>query len=102
MLVCYRGRPTPAAELTKAKPSDRSKHSSSKDKKPAASSSTGGSSSNLKEDGSQLDDQKVDTVRSRPKAADKDGRRDHKVGHSYKHMYGTNNSPSYRIHRLYL
>ena len=80
LFVYYWGRPTPAAELSKAKSSDKSKHGSSKptaDKKPAASST--GSSSNLKEDGSQPGDQKVDTVRSRPKAADKDGRKDHKV-----------------------
>ena len=65
------------AEHTRSRPPDKSKqHTSSgkvaekKEKQPAG----GGSSTNVT--GGTHDDQKVDTVRSRPKAADKDGRKD--------------------------
>lgn len=79
-----RKRPPAVAEQSKSKPPDKAKHHTSSTSKPtdkkekqAASSSAASSSTNVTGGtSSQKDDQKVDTVRSRPKAADKDGRKD--------------------------
>ena len=72
------------AEQIKSKPPDKAKqqHSSSArkstERKEKQAPASGASSSTNMTSGasSQQDDQKVDTVRSRPKAADKDGRKD--------------------------
>ena len=69
------------AEHTKSRPSDKSKQHTSSSSKPAErkekQSAGGGSSTNVT--GGTHDIQKMDTVRSRPKAADKDGRKDPSV-----------------------
>lgn len=78
-----RKRPA-VAEQSKSRPPDKAKQqhttsaSKSTERKEKQAPASGASSSTNMTSGtsSQQDDQKVDTVRSRPKAADKDGRKD--------------------------